>query len=239
MPPSDRGPNRRFQSTWSRPERPVNSAAIVQFTTGKFSQRPARSCSQSDIESLGVNDPGLPAPAYSAMAIQSMLTGTGQPIKHTSADVVNSLMGTCDVPTLVADQKKNKAATVPGSISQLKRVSPEIILPTDQKRHVLRSIVSTAVNEIGKEYKTANFPVFTPQLIIALLLQAQNPQKTISQIHRFPGCVDDNELHTVKQLPTKSVSVSHLHNCQAIAYSWLHLRNGYSWLHSFSTTPAS
>ena len=157
-------------------------------------------------------------------------------------------MGTCDVPTLVADQKKNKAATVPGFISQLKRLSPEIILPTDQKRHVLRSTVSTAVNEIGKEYKTANFPVFTSQLIIVLLLQTQNPQKIINQIHRFLGCADDNELqttvsattvHSVKQLPTKSISVSHLHNCQAIASSWLHLRNGCSWLHSFSTTPAS
>ena len=62
------------------------------------------------------NDPDLPAPAYFAMAIQSVLTGTGQLIKHTSADVVNSLMGTCDVPTLVAEQKKNKAASVSGFI---------------------------------------------------------------------------------------------------------------------------
>ena len=315
-----------------------------------FSSPPANSPNvQPDtavnIEFLDVNDPDLSASAYSAMAIQSMLTGTGQLVKHTSADVVNSLMGTCDVPTLecypyklkngtstayetnssesaglyfglcrcyvcawcghqsvcravrgtiknkqpcfiscrgtifefvwvtlkcwhitcthqrvdhvstgilntlVADQKKNKAATIPGFMSQLKRLSPEIILPTDQKRHVLRSTVSTAVNEIGKEYKTANFPVFASQLIIALLLQAQNPQKIINQIHRFRAA-DDNELqtvhsasvttvHSVKQLPTKSISVSHLHNCQAIAYSWLHLRNGYSWLHSSSTTPAS
>ena len=63
------------------------------------------------------------------MAIQSVLTGTGQMIKHTSADVVNALMGTCDVPTLVADQKKNKAASVSGFISQLKKLSPEIMLP--------------------------------------------------------------------------------------------------------------
>ena len=143
---------------------------------------------------------------------------------------------------LLPTRRKSKAATVPGFISQLKRLSPEIILPTDQKRHVLRSTVSTAVNEIDKEYKTANFPVFTSQLIIALLLQTQNPQKIINQIHRFLGCVDDNELQTVhseKQLPTKSISVSCLHNCQAIASSWLHLRNGCSWLHASSTTPAS
>ena len=37
-------------------------------------------------------------------------------------------------------------------ISQLKKLCPEIMLPTDQKRHVLCSIVSTAVNETGKEW---------------------------------------------------------------------------------------
>ena len=89
-------------------------------------------------------------------------------------------MSACDGPTPVADQKKNKAASVSGFISRLKGLSPEIMLPTDQKRHVLRSTVSTAVNEIGKEYKTANFPVFTSQLIIALLIQTRNPQKIIN-----------------------------------------------------------
>ena len=146
------------------------------------------------IEFLEPDNPELSTSAYNAMAIQSVLTGTGQLIKHTSADVVNALMSTCDVPTLVADQKKNKAASVPGFISQLKKLSPEIMLPTDQKRHVLRSTVSTAVNEISREYKTSSFPVFTSQLIIALLLQTQNPQKIINQIHRFLGCADDNEL---------------------------------------------
>ena len=79
------------------------------------------------------------------MAIQSILTGTGQLIKHTNADVANSLMGTCDVPTLVAEQQKNKAATVSGFISQLKKLSPEIMLPTDQKRHVWLSRVKYPV----------------------------------------------------------------------------------------------
>ena len=64
-----------------------------------------------NIEFLDVNDPDLSASAYSAMAIQSMLTGTGQPIKHTSADVVNSLMGTCDVPTLECYPYKLKNGT--------------------------------------------------------------------------------------------------------------------------------
>ena len=137
--------------------------------------------------------------------------------KHTSADVVNSLMGMRDVPTLVADQKQNKAASVFWFISQLKKLSPEIMLPTEQRRHVhvLHSIVSTTVNGIGKQDKTGNFLVFTSQLILALLIQMQNPQKAINQIHRFLGCA----LGKAAQLPTKSISASHLHNFQGIASS--------------------
>ena len=58
--------------------------------------------------------------------------------------------GTCGVPTLVANQKKDKAATVPGFISQLKKLSPEIILPTDKKRHVLRDKAATVLGFISQ-----------------------------------------------------------------------------------------
>ena len=81
-----------------------------------------------------------------------------------------------------------------GFIAQIKKLTPEIILPTNQKHHELRSTVSAAVIEIGKEYKTSKFPIFASQMIIAMLLQMQNPQKIINQIHRFLGCADDTEM---------------------------------------------
>ena len=146
------------------------------------------------IQFLEVGDPDLSSENYSALAIQSMLNGTAQLIKYSSANVINFLMGTSAVPPLVADQKKNKAATVSGFIAQIKKLTPEIILPTTQKHHELRSTVSTAVIEIGKEYKTSKFPIFASQMIIAMLLQMQNPQKIINQIHRFLGCADDTEM---------------------------------------------
>ena len=177
------------------------------------------------IQFLEVGDPDLSSENYSALAIQSVLNGTAQLIKYSSADVINFLMGTSAVPALVADQKKNKAATVSGFIAQVKKLTPEIILPTNQKHHELRSTVSTAVIEIGKEYKTSKFPIFASQMIIAMLLQMQNPQKIINQIHRFSDVLmtlkcnrSATTVHLEKQLRTRLISVFQHHNLLAIAY---------------------
>ena len=54
--------------------------------------------SPATFEFLGVGDPDLSAGNYSDLAIQSVLNDTAQLITYSSADVVNSLMGTSTVP---------------------------------------------------------------------------------------------------------------------------------------------
>jgi hypothetical protein len=103
------------------------------------------------------------ATEFSALAIQSMLSGSSQITQHSSGTAFNNLMSAAIVPDQVADQKKNKAATVQSFIAQVKKLDPQIILPTEETEHAidLRTVITDAINEIGSEYKTAAHPVFT------------------------------------------------------------------------------
>jgi hypothetical protein len=64
------------------------------------------------------------ATEFSALAIQSMLSGSSQINQHSSGTAFNNLMSSAFVPAQVADQKKNKAATAQSFISQVKKLDP-------------------------------------------------------------------------------------------------------------------
>ena len=133
------------------------------------------------------------ATEFSALAIQSMLSGSSQITQHSSGTAFNNLMSAAIVPDQVADQKKNKAATVQSFIAQVKKLDPQIILPTEETEHDLRTVITDAINEIGSEYKTAAHPVFTSQMIITLLAQSKISQKIQTQVHRYLMCDSDTE----------------------------------------------
>ena len=133
------------------------------------------------------------ATEFSALAIQSMLSGSSQITQHSSSTAFNNLMSAAIVPAQVADQKKNKAATAQSFIAQIKKLDPQIILPTEEVEHDLRTVITDAINEIGSEYKTAAHPVFTSQMIVTLLAQSKISQKIHTQVHRYLMCDSDPE----------------------------------------------
>ena len=72
------------------------------------------------------------ATEFSALAIQSMLSGSAQINQHSSCAAFDILMSAAIVPDQVADQKKNKAAIVRSFHAQVKKLDPHIILPTEE-----------------------------------------------------------------------------------------------------------
>ena len=102
---------------------------------------------------IAPDDPDYSADVFTAGVIDSMLNGSAQIIKHSSQDVCNTLISTVRVPASVADQKKNKAASLPGFLSQVQKLDPQIITPsTEKKPAALRQVTKTAIEQIGSEY---------------------------------------------------------------------------------------
>ena len=135
------------------------------------------------------DDPDYSADVFAAGVIDSMLSGSAQIIKHSSQDVCNTLISTVRVPAIVADQKKNKAASLPGFLSQVQKLDTQINLPsTGKKPAALRQVMKTAIEQIGSEYKTSQYPIFSSQMVIALLIRMPENLELKTQIHRYLFC---------------------------------------------------
>ena len=133
------------------------------------------------------------ATEFSALAIQSILSGSSQINQCDSKAAYHGLMSVATVPVEVAKQKKNNSATVSSFISHIAKTEGHIILPLDQIGHILRAVVTDATNAIGIEYKTAAHPIFTSQMIISFLAQMDSKNKIYTQIHRYLMCSDNQE----------------------------------------------
>ena len=133
------------------------------------------------------------ATEFSALAIQSILSGSSQINQCDSKAAYHGLMSVATVPDEVAKQKKNNSATVSAFISHIAKTEDHIILPLDQIGHILRAVVTDATNAIGIEYKTAAHPIFTSQMIISFLAQMNSKNKIYTQIHRYLMCSDNQE----------------------------------------------
>ena len=93
---------KRVQRTRLTPSLLLRHNHLNEYLSQLYSTRLSRSYPAIKI------DPDLSTSAYCDMAIRSVLTGMGQLIAHTSAGVVNSLMGACEMPTFVADRPEEK-----------------------------------------------------------------------------------------------------------------------------------
>ena len=133
------------------------------------------------------------ATEFSALAIQSILSGSSQINQCDSKAAYHGLMSVATVPVEVAKQKKNNSATVSSFISHIAKTEGHIILPFDQIGHILRAVVTDATNAIGIEYNTAVHPTFTSQMIISFLAQMKSKNKIYTQIHRYLMCSNDQE----------------------------------------------
>ena len=63
-------------------------------------------------EFVSIDDPDCSAHQMNSAAMDAMLNGSGQVTQQTSAQVYDALISTAFVPQQVADQKKNKAASI-------------------------------------------------------------------------------------------------------------------------------
>ena len=141
-------------------------------------------------EFISVDDSDCSADVMHAAALNAMLRGSSQIIRQTSVQVCNALMSTASVPSQVADQKKNKAASVNSFIARVKEIDKQLIFPSTQQGEPLREMVGTLMSEMIREYKTLPHTVFNAQLILAVLVQTVHATKLVTQLHRFMLCQD-------------------------------------------------
>ena len=85
-----------------------------------------------------------------AAVLNAMLTGSDQIIQQTSAQVYDALISTASVPSQVAEQKKNKAASVNSFIARVKEIDKQLIFPSTQQGKPLRETVKNLMSEISR-----------------------------------------------------------------------------------------
>ena len=152
-------------------------------------------------EFISVEDPDCSADQMHAAVLNAMLTGSDQIIQQTSAQVYDALISTAFVPSHVAEQKKNKAASVNSFIARIiariKEVDKQLIFPSTKQGKPLRETVKSLLSDINREYKTLSHLVFNAQLILAMLVQTIHSTKLVTQLHRFMLCQDIAGIHQV------------------------------------------
>ena len=141
-------------------------------------------------EFISVEDADCSADQMHAAVLNAMLTGSDQIIQQTSAQVYDALISTASVPSQVAEQKKNKAASVNSFIARFKEIDKQLIFPSTQQGKPLRETVKSLMSDINREYKTLSHSVFNAQLILAMLVQTIHSTKLVTQSHRFVLCQD-------------------------------------------------
>ena len=148
-------------------------------------------------EFISVEDADCSADQMHAAVLNAMLTGSDQIIQQTSAQVYDALISTASVPSQVAEQKKNKAASVNSFIARVKEIDKQLIFPSTQQGKPLRETVKSLISDINREYKTLSHSVFNAQLILAMLVQTIHSTKLVTQLHRFMLCQDIAGIHQV------------------------------------------
>ena len=148
-------------------------------------------------EFISVEDADCSADQMHAAVLNAMLTGSDQIIQQTSAQVYDALISTASVPSQVAEQKKNKAASVNSFIARVKEIDKQLIFPSTQQGKPLRETVKSLISDINREYKTLSHSVFNAQLILAMLVQTIHSTKLVTQLHRFMFCQDIAGIHQV------------------------------------------
>ena len=111
-------------------------------------------------EFVPIDDPKCSADQMNAAAMDAMLNGSGQVTQQTSVQVYDALISTAFVPSQVADQKKNKAASINSFLSRVKELDKQLIFPSTQHGQPLREAIKSLMSDIKREYKTASHMVF-------------------------------------------------------------------------------
>ena len=178
-------------------------------------------------EFVPIDDPKCSADQMNAAAMDAMLNGSGQVTQQTSVQVYDALISTAFVPSQVADQKKNKAASINSFLSRVKELDKQLIFPTTQHGQPLREAIKCLMSDIKREYKTASHMVFNAQVLMAVLVQTAHSTKIVTQLHRFMFCQNTADLKQVadycavgKPAPIKidhAISVVHLPGFKLLA----------------------
>ena len=132
--------------------------------------------------------------------LDGMLNGSDKIIQQTSVQVYDALISIASVPSQVALQKRNNAASVAAFVSRVKELDKQLTFPSSQQGKLLREAVKSLISEIGREYKTLPHRVFNAHLILAILVQTAHSTKLVTQLHRFMLCRDVAGIHQIADL---------------------------------------
>jgi len=99
-------------------------------------------------EFIPIDDPDCSADQMNTAVLDGMLNGSDQIIQQTSVQVYDALISIASVPSQVALQKRNNAASVAAFVSRVKELDKQLTFPSSQQGKPLREAVKSLISEI-------------------------------------------------------------------------------------------